>query len=308
MTTATPDAGRTAPARRERGAIARALGGAVRSWRGRIGLLLALAVLILAFVGPLLAPRSATDFVAPPSSPPGAGFPLGSDGLGQDVLSRLLLGGWWLLILAALATGLALLLGTVIGVTAAYRRGWAETAMMRGVDILLAFPQLVFVLLVVSVVGTPAWLLVLTVAVAQAPQIARVVYASAQDICERDFVQAVALWGVPPRKVIARHVLPSLSTPLAVESGLRLSASIIIISGLNFLGFGVQPSDPSWGVMINENRLGMPSNPWGVVAPALVLAILAVGTNLFTDAFARAAFGDDRADTAVTASGVGANA
>jgi peptide/nickel transport system permease protein len=310
MTIVTPetvDGGRVA-ARRQRGAVARALSGALRSWRGRIGLLLALAVFALAFIGPFVAPHSATDFVAPPSTPPGPGYPLGSDILGQDVLSRLLYGGWRLLLLALSATVLALLVGTVIGVTAAYRRGWAETGLMRGVDVLLAFPQLVFVLLIVSVLGTPTWLLILTVAIAQAPQIARVVYASAQDICERDFVQAVALWGVPPRTVIVRHVLPSLSTPLAVESGLRLSFSIVMISGLNFLGFGVQPPNPSWGVMINENRLGMASNPWGVVAPALVLAVLAIGTNLFTDAFARAAFGEDRADDAVIGAGVGVTA
>ncbi|MBF4761628.1 ABC transporter permease [Nocardioides islandensis] len=305
MTTEAVDAGRRGN-RRERGAIRRALRGALRSWRGRIGLVMALAVLALAFLGPLVAPHAATDFVALPSSPRGPGYPLGSDGLGQDVLSRVLLGGRKLLLLAVLSTGLALVLGTLIGVTAAYRRGWAETALMRGVDVLLAFPQLVFVLLVVSVLGTPTWLLVLTVAIAQAPQIARVVHAGAQDICERDFVQAVALWGVPPRQVIARHVLPSLSTPLAVEAGLRLGFSIVIISGLNFLGFGVQPGTPSWGVMINENRLGMASNPWGVVAPALVLAILAIGTNLFTDAFARAAFGEDRADDTVIGSGMGA--
>jgi peptide/nickel transport system permease protein len=294
-------------AKRERGAMRRALAGALRSRRGRIGLLLVLAVLGLAFVGPFMAPHAVTDFVAPPFSPPGPGHPLGSDQLGQDVLSRLLGGGWRLLLLAAAATGLALVAGTAIGVTAAYRRGWAETALMRGVDVLLAIPQLVFVLLVVSVLGTPAWLLVVTVAIAQAPQIARVVYAGAQDVCERDFVQAVALWGVPPRIVMVRHLLPSLSTPLAVESGLRLSASIVIVSGLNFLGFGAQPADPTWGVMINENRLGMPSNAWGVIMPALVLALLAVGANLFTDAFARAAFGEDRADDAVIGSATGAN-
>lgn len=305
MTIPTADVPRTA-VRRERGAIVRAFAGAVRSWRGRIGLLLVTVVLLLAFVGPLVAPHSATAFVAAPFSPPGHGYPLGSDYLGQDVLSRLLLGGWQLLLLAIAATCLALLAGTIVGVTAAYRRRWAETALMRGTDVLLAFPQLVFVLLVISVLGTPTWLLVVSVAIAQAPQVARVVHASAQDVCERDFVKAVALWGVPPRTVIARHVLPSLSTPLAVEAGLRLSFSIVIISGLNFLGFGVQPSDSSWGVMINQNQLGMVSNLWGVVAPAVVLALLAVGTNLFTDAFARAAFGEDRADAAqlVLAAGV----
>lgn len=306
MTSSVRNAG-PATSRRGRGALTRALGGALRSWRGRIGLVLTLAVLVLAFVGPFVSPYSPTDFVAPPSSPPGGGYPLGSDGLGQDVLSRLLNGGWRLLMLAALASGLALIIGTFVGVTAAYRRGWTETGLMRGTDVLLAFPQLVFVLLVISVLGTPAWLLVVTVAIAQAPQIARVVHACALDICERDFVQAVALWGVPPRKVIARHVLPSLSTPLAVEAGLRLSAAIVIIAGLNFLGFGVQPSAPSWGVMINENRLGMAVNPWGVVAPALVLALLAIGTNLFTDAFARAAFGEDRVDAKVSGTEMGAN-
>jgi peptide/nickel transport system permease protein len=107
---------------------------------------------------------------------------------------------------------------------------------------------------------------------------------------------------------MARQVLPNLSTPLAVETGLRLSASIVIISGLNFLGFGAQPADPTWGVMINENRLGMSSNAWGVVAPALVLAVLAIGVNLFTDAFARAAFGEDRADDTVIRSATEANA
>ncbi|MFI5953816.1 ABC transporter permease [Cryptosporangium sp. NPDC051539] len=290
--------------RRERGAIARALLAALRSWRGRIGLGLVLLVLAVAFVGPFVAPHSATDFVSPPSSPPGDGAIAGSDGLGRDVLSRLLLGGRSILFLAAASTALALVVGALVGVTAAYRQGWVETALMRVVDIVLAFPQLVFVLLVVSILGTDAWLLIVTVALAQAPQIARVVHAAAQDVCERDYVRAVALWGVPPRKVITRHVLPSLSTPLAVEAGLRLSFAIVIISGLNFLGLGVQPPDPSWGVMINENRLGMPSNIWGVVAPAVVLGLLAVGTNLFTDAFARAAFGEDRADDAVIGAGV----
>ncbi len=291
--------------RRTRSATARAMRGTLDSWRGRIGLGLTLVVVVLGFLGPFVSPYSPTDYVATPFSPPAADYPLGTDALGQDVLSRLLDGGWRLLILAVLASGLGLIVGTFVGVTAAYRQGWAETVLMRSTDVMLAFPQLVFVLLIISVLGTPAWLLIVTVALAQAPQIARVVHACAQDVCERDFVQAVALWGVPPRKVVARHVLPSLSTPLAVEAGLRLSAAIVIIAGLNFLGFGVQPSEPSWGVMINENRLGMVSNPWGVVVPALVLALLAIGTNLFTDAFARAAFGENRTDVATSGSEIG---
>ena len=133
---------------------------------------------------------------------------------------------------------LAVAVGAMAGVVAAYRQGRAGGLIMRAVDVMLAFPQMVFVLLIVSVIGAKTWLLIVAVAHVQAPQVARVIYASAQDICERDFVKAVALWGVPPRTVIRRQVMPSLTTPLAVESGLRLSFSIILIAGLNFLGFG----------------------------------------------------------------------
>jgi len=211
-------------------------------------------------------------------------------------LARGLEGGWALLLLATISTVTAVALGAVAGVVAAYRGRKTEMLIMRSVDVMLAIPQLVFVLLIVSVMGARIWLLVVAVTLAQAPQVARVMYAAAQDICERDFVKAVALWGVPPRTVIRRHVMPSLSTPLAVECGLRLSFSIILISGLNFLGFGTQPPNPSWGVMVNENRLGLATNFWGVLAPAILLAVLAVGTNVFADALARVAFGDGNAE------------
>jgi peptide/nickel transport system permease protein len=230
---------------------------------------------------------------------------LGTDVLGRSVLNRLLYGGWSILVLAAVSTILAVLIGAVAGVVAAYRQGRIGGLIMRAVDVFLAFPQLVFVLLIVSVAGAKTWLLVAAVAIVQAPQVARVMFAAAQDICERDFVRAVELWGVPPRKVIARQVFPSLSTPLAVEAGLRLSFSIVIIAGLAFLGFGVQPPNPSWGVMISENQIGMAGNVWGVLAPAIVLAVLAVGVNLFTDSLARAAFGEDRAEQTLIAAEIG---
>ena len=245
-------------------------------------------------------------FVTAPYAPPGNGAGLlGGDALGRSVLSRVLHGGWQLLILAVLATALGVTIGAMAGVVAAYRQGKTEGVIMRVVDIVLAVPQLVLILLFVSIVGPKAWLVVLTVALVQAPQVTRVIYASAQDICERDFVKAVEVWGVPPRTVIRRQVFPSLVTTLAVEAGLRLSFSIVLISGLNFLGFGVQPPDPSWGVMVNENRLGMAANPWGVVAPAVILGILAIGTNGFADALARANFGENRGEEAMVTASLG---
>jgi peptide/nickel transport system permease protein len=292
------------PPVKRRGSVRRILRGAVATRRGQVGLALTLLVVGLAFVGPFVPARSATEFSAPPYSLPGAGNGiLGTDALGRDVFARILHGGWGLLTLAAISTVLAVLLGTIAGVVAAYRGRMSEMVIMRSVDVMLAIPQLVFVLLIVSVIGAKTWLLVVAVTLCQAPQVARVMYASAQDICERDFVKAVALWGTPPRTVIRRHIMPSLTTPLAVECGLRLSFSIILIAGLNFLGFGTQPPNPSWGVMVNENRLGLATNYWGVLAPAILLAILAVGTNVFADALARVAFGGEHGEEtpAVTA-------
>ena len=275
---------------------------ALRTGRGRVGLLLTVAVVVVAFGGPFVSRTSPIAFTTAPYQPAGTGQgALGGDALGRDVLARVLHGGWLLLLLAAIATVLAVGVGAFAGVVAAYRRGRTDGLIMRTVDVLLALPQLVLVLLLLSVIGAKLWLLVLAVALAQAPQVARVAYAAAQDVCERDFVKVVAMWGMPPRNVILRHVLPSLTTPLAVEAGLRLSFSIILISGLNFLGFGAQPPQPSWGVMVNEDRLGLASNPWGVLAPALMLAVLAIGVNMFVDALARASFGEDRGEETISA-------
>jgi peptide/nickel transport system permease protein len=287
-----------------RGAIARVLRAALRTRRGVIGAGLMLFVLAVAFLGPAFAPKSATAFVAAPFSKPGVGGAglLGSDTLGRDVLSRTLDGGRSIITLALLATILTIGLGAMAGIVSAYRRGLIEGLTMRGVDVVLAIPQLVFVLLLLSVIGPKQWLLVVAVGLAQAPQTARMVHAAAQNVCERDFVKAVAVWGVPPRTVVGRHVMPNLLTPLLVEAGLRLSNSIILIAGLNFLGLGTQPPAPNWGVMVNENRLGLGLNPWGVVAPAILLALLSVGTNTLADAIARANLGEERGEEAIVAS------
>jgi peptide/nickel transport system permease protein len=285
------------PTKRQRGGLGRAIRNASRTTRGRIGVALTFVVALVAFIGPFLPTLDPNAFLAPPFSKPGTGAgPLGADVLGRSVLSRLLHGGWQLLAAALIATALALVVGAIVGVVAAYKEGWTDLLLMRSADVLLVIPQLVLALLLVSISGTSTALLVLAVAVSQAPQVARVVHASAQNVCEKDFVKAVALWGVPSRRVIAGQVLPNLVTPLSVEAGLRLSFSIILISGLNFLGFGVTPPDASWGVMINENRIGLGINPWGVVAPAIVLGVLAVGTNMFADAIARANLGDDHSE------------
>lgn len=266
---------------------------AVRSRRGATGLGMLGVVVLIAVIGPAVAPQSPTAFVGVPFAPPSSSAWLGTDTLGRDVLSRVLNGGWVLLIMAVAATAIGVLLGLIAGVSAAYLRGKSDGLIMRTVDVLLAFPQLVFALLLVSVIGPKLWVVTLAVGLSHAPQVARVMRSATLELSERDFVKAVELWGVSSRRIMQREIVPNLISPLMVEIGIRLAYSIIIISGLAFLGFGQAPPAPNWGYMLYENLLGVSSNPWSVVVPALLIAVLAIGTNTFTDAIARAAIGTE---------------
>ena len=270
------------------------VGSAARTPRGVTGLGLAGFVVAVAVIGPLVAPDSPSALQTLPFAKPSGRFLLGADFLGRDVLSRVLAGGWLLLLMAAAATALGIAAGAAAGISAAYLRGRPDGLIMRTVDVILAFPQLVFALLLLSILGPKLWLIVLAVGLTHAPAVARVLRSATLDISERDFVKVAELQGMRPVTIMAREILPSLSTPLMVEAGLRLTYSIIIMAGLAFLGFGPPPPSPSWGTMINENRAGLALNPWAVIIPALLIALLTIGVNLLTDAVGRAALGVDR--------------
>jgi len=289
-----PSSGAASPAHLRRHEWVAVLGAAARSRRGAIGALLALSVVAVAVIGPFVAPHSSTEFVTSAFTGPSGRSLLGSDGLGRDVLSRVLFGGWLLLLMAAVATALGAIIGTALGITAAYFRGTFDGLIMRAVDIFLAFPQIVFALLLLSVAGPKLWLVVIAVGISHVPQVARVIRSASLDICEKDYVKAVELLRIKPRKIIVGDILPNLVTPLMVEVGLRFTWSIVIIAGLSFIGFGLQPPAPNWGLMLNENRIGLVSNPWAVVVPAVLVAVLTVGTNTFTDAIARVSIGVER--------------
>jgi peptide/nickel transport system permease protein len=268
---------------------------ALRTGRGRVGATLALFVVLVAAIGPAVAPDSPNALTAIPFSGPTSAHVLGTDMLGRDVLSRVLDGGWKLLLMSLAATVIGVAVGTMIGVLAAFRGGVTDTLLMRAVDVLLAFPQLVFGLLIVSVLGAKLWLIVVAVAIGHAPQVARVIRSAALDVCERDFVKSAELIATPSWRVMFGEIVPNLMSPITVEAGLRMTYSVIIIAGLSFLGFGLQPPAPSWGVMINENRIGLTGNPWAVLVPIVLLALLTIGTNTFADAVARASMGTERA-------------
>lgn len=256
-----------------------------------VGAILVLAVFAIALIGPFVAPNSPTSFVGASFAPPSAAFPLGTDDLGRDALSRVLWGGYRILGLAAVATALGVLAGAMIGVISGYLGRAVDETLMRLVDVAMAFPQIILVLLFISIIGAKLWLLTVMVAAVHAPQVARVARAATLRVAREDFVRFAEAIGTPLRRIVAFELFPNIVAQLMVECGLRFAYSISLIAGLNFLGFGVQPPAADWGLMINENRIGLLSNPWPVLAPVLLIAVLTIGMNLLTDTLARTELG-----------------
>ena len=267
---------------------------ALRLARTKIGVGIVVLLLAVAIFGPLVAPYSPTEFIAAPNSGPSADAIFGADALGRDVFSRFLHGGLTVLWMAAVATVLGVVLGVVVGLVAAYARNWLDDVLMRTNDVLLAFPQIIFVLLAVSAIGAKLWLIVLTVGLTHAPRVARVMRGAAQEVVERDFVKAAEAVGEKRSRIVLGELLPNVTSPLLVELGLRMTYSIGLVAAISFLGFGLQPPAADWGLMINENRLSITVQPWAVLLPVLAIGLLTVGTNLVTDGIARAAIGIDR--------------
>jgi len=264
---------------------------AVRSHRTWVGLSMVAFIVGVAVIGPLVAPYPPTAFVGPPFSPPSSSALLGTDYLGRDVLSRFLFGGWRLLILALLSASIGVALGTGIGVLAAYARGWKDESLMRLMDILLAFPDIILALLLIATFGPQPWLLVTAVALAHVPRVARVTRGATLQVVKQDFVEAAEARGESTRYILLKEIVPNITAPILVEFGLRLTFSIGAIAGLSFLGLGVQPPRADWGLMINENRAGLVAQPYSVLVPVLAIAVITIGTNLVCDSVARARAG-----------------
>jgi peptide/nickel transport system permease protein len=247
----------------------------------------AVTVLVVAFaiLAPLLAPYGENETAGAPYAKSGL---FGTDYVGQDVLSRLMHGGQSVLLISVLATLLGMVLGVMIGVVAAYSGGWWDEVLMRLNDVLLAFPQILLALVVLTALANPAaWIIVVLVGVSHAPRVARVSRGVALGIVSRDFVVAAEALGEKRSRVIVAEVLPNMIGPLLAEAGLRLTYSIGVVAALGFLGFAADPGAANWGQMMNENRLGLQTQPWAVLAPVLIIAIFTIATNLMADGLAQ---------------------
>jgi peptide/nickel transport system permease protein len=267
----------------------------LRLWRTRIGVTLVAVLVLVAIIGPYVAPYGPSTALGIPNSPPGGKAVLGTDYLGQDVLSRFLYGGRSILITALIATAVGLIVGVAIGLVAAYARNALDDILMRIMDVILAFPQIMLALVAVAVVGPHAWVIVLAIALTTVPRAARVARGAALPVVERDFVACSEAMGVPRWRIVFGDLLPNTLGPLMVEASLRTTYSISVIAALAYLGLSPNPNSPNWGTMIQENQLVLATQPWGAVMPIIAIALLTMGTGLIGDGIARTAAGIDRA-------------
>ena len=259
----------------------------MRSFSGAVGVTIVVFVVAVAIFGRYFAPYDPNVPVTAPLSPPSSHYWLGTDFLGRDVFSRLLYGGRSVITLAALATGLGYLIGMSVGLIAGFSRSRIDPVLMRSVDVMLAFPPLLVLLVLISGAGTGVEVLVIGVAVIQAPGISRIVRTATLEVSVRGYVEAAIARGERSYAVIVREVLPNIMAPVLVDSGLRFTYSILIIASVNFLGLGLQPPASDWALMISDNRQYIAIQAWAVLAPAAMIALLTIGINLTGDAIAR---------------------
>jgi peptide/nickel transport system permease protein len=269
----------------EIGAIERRLA-FTRPWSVRIGLAVLAFVLGVAFIGPYLAPNSPSAIPGFPFDTPSGSFWLGNDYLGEDVFSRLLCGGRTVILYGAFATLLAYAVGGSIGLLAGYTRTRLDDLLMRSMDVLLAFPPILFLLVVATGAGSNIWALVIAIAVIHVPSIARILRSAAQEVSVRGYVEAAIARGDRTHVILRREILPNIWGTIVADGGPRFTVSILLVAAVNFLGLGLSPPAADWAMMISENRSGITINLWAVVAPALMIGALTISINVVADAIA----------------------
>ena len=252
-------------------------------WSARIGLLILFFFAICILFAPWIAPYGESQIVGDVWEPIGGTFLFGTDQIGRDLLSRLVYGARNTISLALLTTALSFLFGSLMGFLAATMRGWVDQVLSRFVDIIISIPTLIFALIVLSAVGTAIPVLVTVIGIVYAMPVYRIARAVAMDIEIMEYVEAARLRGEGLWWIMWREILPNALTPLAAEFGLRFCFVFLLISGLSFLGLGLQPPLADWGAMVRGNADGI---AWGIyhgLIPAGCIALLTISVNLLVD-------------------------
>ncbi len=261
------------------------------NWASRFGVFVVSLFGLCAIFAPWLAPYGQSQIVGDVWEPLFGKFVFGTDQIGRDMLSMLIYGARNMIALALLTTAFAFGLGALLGFLAAIMRGWVDQVLSRFVDIIISIPTLIFALIVLSSTGTSVFALVTVIAIIYAMPVYRIARAVAMDVEVMDFVEVARLRGEGLWWIMRKEILPNALTPLAAEFGLRFCFVFLLISGLSFLGLGLQPPLADWGAMVRGNSDGI---AWGYLhplVPATCIALLTIGINLIVDSAVQKASG-----------------
>jgi peptide/nickel transport system permease protein len=257
----------------------------------RIGLAMVLINVFAAIFAPIIAPYGETEIVNDVWMPSSSENYLGTDHLGRDLFTRLIYGARNTIVIAFVTTMISFVIGSVLGFFAAALGGWTELGLSRLIDILMAFPTLIFALIALSVVGTSIPALILVIAILDSTRVYRLSRAVAMDIVVMEFVEAARLRGEKIWWVMRKEILPNAMPPLVAEFGLRFCFVFLFIAALSFLGLGIQPPTADWGGMVRENAGAITFGILTPLWPAGAIAFLTVGVNLIVDWFLKIASG-----------------
>lgn len=248
-----------------------------------VGLSIVLFWVVIAVTAPYIAPYDPNAPSADLTVPPSLAHPMGTDNLGRDVFSRLLIGSRPILFLAPIAVICGMICGITLGLISGYIGGKVDEVVMRALDALMAFPTVLLYMVIIAAVGPSAVNVVLAIALGSIPGIARIVRSLVLDVRDKEFVQAARLRGESRAYIMFNEILPNCSGPLIVDGCLRIGYAAFAIGTLGFLGLGLPPPDPDWGRMVAQGRTWILTAPWIVIFPSLAISSLVIGLNLFAD-------------------------
>lgn len=255
-----------------------------------VGLIIIALVVLAAVFAPWVAPYDPGEqffeglTIEGAPLPPNGQFWFGTDLLGRDLLSRLIYGAQTSLTIGVVANGIAVLIGSLVGITAGYFRGWLGTILMRFTDLMMSFPALLLAIVLAAIFRPSLWIVAVVIAMVNWVQVARVLYAETSSLSEREFIVAERSLGAGSALILFRHILPHLTSTIIVWATLGISTTVLLEATLSFLGVGVRPPTPSWGNIIFENQTYFASAPWLVFIPGVAIILLALGFNLVGDA------------------------
>ncbi|MFO7166922.1 MAG: ABC transporter permease [Chloroflexota bacterium] len=248
------------------------------------GALLITVFVLAALFAPVLSPRDPLQQnVLEGLRPPSPEYPLGTDKLGRDILSRLLHGARISLLVGVTVVTFSSLIGTLVGLFAGWIGGWADEITMRLTDIFFAFPALILAMAVAAALGPSLQNALIAIVVVTWPVYARLVRGQVLSLKTRDFILAARATGVPERRIVLRHLLPNSLAPLLVQASFDLGGAILSVAGLSFIGFGAQPPMPEWGVMVSEGRNYVATQWWLATCPAVAILLVVAAFNLLGD-------------------------